>query len=88
MPLVDETFWLLSLDSVAVNGTTSTSAASRAAVDTGTTLVGGPTEVVDALYRSIPGAEALSGDFAGCAFVSLCAVRKADRRSHRLRLPL
>ena len=39
--------------------------ASYAAIDTGTTLVGGPNDAIAALYAQIPGSQALSGDNAG-----------------------
>jgi cathepsin D len=51
-------FWLLSMNSVTVNGksvaiTTGDSAIS--AIDTGTTLIGGPSKDVAAIYAAIPG---------------------------------
>lgn len=38
---------------------------SYAAIDTGTTLVGGPPDVIASVYAQIPGSEALSGDNEG-----------------------
>ena len=51
-----------------VNGesvTLSSGSGAYAAIDTGTTLVGGPESAVSALYEQIPGSEALTGDNAG-----------------------
>ncbi len=42
-----------------------TNSASYAAIDTGTTRVGGPADSISALYAQIPGSEALTGDSAG-----------------------
>jgi len=39
--------------------------ASYAAIDTGTTLVGGPLSAVGALFNQIPGAQAGTGNFDG-----------------------
>ena len=38
---------------------------SYAAIDTGTTLVGGPPAIIDAIYAQIPGSQALTGDNEG-----------------------
>ena len=44
---------------------TSTSALERsAAIDTGTTLIGAPTAAVEAIWGSVPGAQALTGQMA------------------------
>lgn len=70
VPLISESYWLISLESVAVSGTTVTTTSASAAVDTGTTLVGGPTAVVASIFAAIPGAEALTGDYKGCQFIA------------------
>jgi len=52
-------FWLLNLKTVTVNGKSVTIAsgdASISAIDTGTTLIGGPTQDVAAIYAAVPGA--------------------------------
>ena len=36
-----------------------------AAIDTGTTLIGGPTAAVDAVWGAVPGSEALGGNLTG-----------------------
>ena len=38
---------------------------SYAAIDTGTTLVGGPPAIIDAIYAQIPGSQALTGENEG-----------------------
>jgi len=62
-------FWLLEMSAVTVNGKSvgiSTSAdAGLSAIDTGTTLIGGPTQGVDAIFAAIPGSQALTGQMAG-----------------------
>jgi len=35
------------------------------AVETGTTLIGGPTAAISAIYAQIPGSQPLTGDLAG-----------------------
>ncbi|GJE90021.1 A1 family peptidase [Phanerochaete sordida] len=64
----DATFWLLELSSVTVNGQSvsiSTGTAALSAIDTGTTLIGGPTDGVQAVYQAIPNSQALSGQMEG-----------------------
>ncbi|KAI0338296.1 acid protease [Trametopsis cervina] len=53
------TFWLLPMTTVTVNGKNIalTSAESAAAIDTGTTLVGGPTDAVQAIWEAVPGSQ-------------------------------
>jgi cathepsin D len=58
------TFWLLTLSAVTVQGqsipiTTGDSAVS--AIDTGTTLIGGPSADVEAIYAAIPGSQPMRG---------------------------
>lgn len=43
----------------------STGNAALSAIDTGTTLIGGPTDGVEAIYASISGATPLSGQMQG-----------------------
>ncbi|EKM54825.1 uncharacterized protein PHACADRAFT_258950 [Phanerochaete carnosa HHB-10118-sp] len=64
----DATFWLLELSSVTVNGQSvsiSTGAAAVSAIDTGTTLIGGPSDGVQAVWQAVPNSQALSGDMEG-----------------------
>jgi cathepsin D len=54
-------FWLLSLSSITVNGAAVTLSTTKplSAIDTGTTLIGGPHDDVLSLYNSIPGSVSL-----------------------------
>jgi cathepsin D len=60
-------FWLLSLTGLTVNGksVSVTSSTSLSAIDTGTTLIGGPTDDVNKFWAAVPGAQALTGNNAG-----------------------
>jgi cathepsin D len=63
-----KTFWLLNLKDATVQGKSvqlGTGSASLAAIDTGTTLIGGPSDSVKAIYDAIPGSQALTGQNAG-----------------------
>ncbi|KAL1945921.1 hypothetical protein VTO73DRAFT_1923 [Trametes versicolor] len=53
------TFWMLTMTGATVQGksvTIPSGDAALSAIDTGTTLVGGPTDAVNAIYAAIPGA--------------------------------
>ncbi|KAK4691624.1 hypothetical protein P7C70_g9310, partial [Phenoliferia sp. Uapishka_3] len=68
VPIPDglESYWVVPMDAVAVNGTNATSGTgAMVAVDTGTTLIGGPTNDVKAIYEKIVGAQAATGDYTG-----------------------
>ncbi|THH29261.1 hypothetical protein EUX98_g4933 [Antrodiella citrinella] len=57
------TFWLLSMSAVTVNGNNvqiPTGNAAISAIDTGTTLIGGPSSAVQAIFSAIPNSVALS----------------------------
>ncbi|KAG9309476.1 aspartic peptidase domain-containing protein [Chiua virens] len=59
-------YWTLSLSKLTVNGKSvslPSGSASWAAIDTGTTLVAGPTKVLQKLYSQIPGSQAGTGDW-------------------------
>jgi len=60
-------YWILELTSLVSQDTTLSmpSSPSYAAIDTGTTLVGGPVSMIQQLYQSIPGSEAGTGDYEG-----------------------
>lgn len=61
-----ESYWVVPMDNVAVNGTNVTGVdVPMVAIDTGTTLIGGPSTVVKALYSAIPGAQAATGAYTG-----------------------
>ncbi|RDX49668.1 acid protease [Lentinus brumalis] len=68
IPEGQEGYWIQELTGLTVNGQSvslDAGSASYAAIDTGTTLVGGPADSIAALYAQIPGSEALTGDNAG-----------------------
>jgi len=56
----------ISIAGITVNGQTVTlPSGNLAAIDTGTTLIGGPSAAVSAIYAQIPGSQPLSGNLAG-----------------------
>ncbi|KAJ7502459.1 acid protease [Mycena galericulata] len=62
------TFWLLSVSSVTVQGAAvpvATGNAALAAIDTGTTLIGGPTNDVDAIWASVKGSSRVGDSMPG-----------------------
>ncbi|KAF5362015.1 hypothetical protein D9756_002632 [Leucocoprinus leucothites] len=62
------TYWILPLNNLLVNGNSvsiPSGRASYAAIDTGTTLVGGPQSAISLLYNQIPGSQVGSGNFEG-----------------------
>ncbi|KAF9010681.1 aspartic peptidase domain-containing protein [Cyathus striatus] len=64
MPGTQQTFWLLTMSGVTVQGksvTISSGDAALSAIDTGTTLVGGPTADVNAIWSAVPGSQAVQG---------------------------
>jgi cathepsin D len=61
-------YWSLSVSAITVNGkgvTTSTGNAALAAIDTGTTLIGGPSADVQAIWAAVPGSVPMTGQNAG-----------------------
>ncbi|KAK2465711.1 hypothetical protein APHAL10511_002255 [Amanita phalloides] len=61
-------YWILPLTSLTVQGSSislSSGSSSYAAIDTGTTLVGGPPSTIAEIYAQIPGSQAGSGNFQG-----------------------
>ncbi|KLO17919.1 acid protease [Schizopora paradoxa] len=67
IPADDETYWIQTLTSITVQGSevlqSNTSSGPRAAIDTGTTLVGGPSSVISAMYAQIPGSQPGTGQY-------------------------
>jgi cathepsin D len=62
------TYWILPMTELAVNGKSVSllsGSAAYAAIDTGTTLVGGPSDQIEQVYAQIPGAQALTGTMSG-----------------------
>ncbi|KAF8629088.1 hypothetical protein AX15_003580 [Amanita polypyramis BW_CC] len=61
-------YWILPLGSLTVQGTSvslPSGSASYAAIDTGTTLVGGPSNIISQMYAQIPGSQPGSGSYEG-----------------------
>ncbi|KAI6044490.1 aspartic peptidase domain-containing protein [Pisolithus marmoratus] len=61
-------FWLLSLTSMTVQGTSitlPTGSSAYAAIDTGTTLIGGPSSAIQNIYAQIPGSQPGTGSWTG-----------------------
>jgi len=66
IPLKSQSYWLIAMDSVSINGQILAGSQSNAvAIDTGTSLIGAPTAIVAAVYAQIPGARAASGSYQG-----------------------
>lgn len=60
--VITKGYWLITLGGVTVNNSTvDIGDTNKAAIDTGTTLIGGPDAVVESLYAQIPGSSAVSG---------------------------
>ncbi|KAJ8594783.1 acid protease [Rhizopogon salebrosus TDB-379] len=61
------TYWILPMTSLTVQGNsiTTSSSTSLSAIDTGTTLVGGPSSVIQSIYQQIPGSAPGSGNWQG-----------------------
>lgn len=63
-----ESYWVIPMDAVGVNGTNITGVTSPlVAIDTGTTLIGGPSANIKSLYAGIPGALAATGAYTGAS---------------------
>ena len=57
--VINKAYWLITLGGASVNGVNlDVRSTNKAAIDTGTTLIGGPSSVISALYAQIPGAQA------------------------------
>jgi len=68
VPSGSESYWILAMNSMTVQGnsvTLPTGTDSYAAIDTGTTLVGGPSSAIAAIYAQIPGSAPGSGNYEG-----------------------
>lgn len=62
--LTDENYWLIPLDAITI-GSKKLNPGGQAAIDTGTSLIGGPTATMANLYAQIPGAAPGTGDLEG-----------------------
>jgi len=69
VPSGQEGFWILPMTSLTVNGQSmslgGTAQSSYSAIDTGTTLIGGPSSVVQEIFAAIPGSKPASGNYEG-----------------------
>lgn len=68
IPTSTPTYWTLPLKTLTVNGnsiTLASGSSSYAAIDTGTTLIGGPTDQVAAIFAQIPNSAAGTGNYQG-----------------------
>jgi cathepsin D len=65
---VTESFWLLQMSSITVQGNNvqiATGNEAMSAIDTGTTLIGGPSTDVQNIWAAVPGSSPLTGNMAG-----------------------
>jgi len=66
-----ESYWVVPMEMVNVNGTNVTTSVDDGgstqyvAIDTGTTLIGGPRDIVGNLYAQVEGAQAATGRYTG-----------------------
>ncbi|KAG8721838.1 hypothetical protein FRC08_009639 [Ceratobasidium sp. 394] len=65
IPNNQESYWLIPLTGLSVNGANVLSGSVNAAIDTGTTLVGGPPDSVAAIFAQIPNSQPGTGDLQG-----------------------
>ncbi|KAJ3995626.1 acid protease [Lentinula boryana] len=68
IPDNDESYWLQTVSSITSQGNTitiSSGSSALAAIDTGTTLIGGPADAVAEIYSNIPNSEAGTGQLDG-----------------------
>lgn len=68
IPSGQESFWVLPLTGMTVQGNSipvPTGSASYSAIDTGTTLVGGPSSAIQAIFDQIPGSAPATGNYQG-----------------------
>jgi len=68
IPPGSASYWILSLQSLTVQGnqiSVPSGSSSYAAIDTGTTLVGGPSSIISQIYAQIPGSSKGTGSYDG-----------------------
>jgi len=69
IPTGQEGYWILPMTNLKVNGQSVTlpgdAASSYSAIDTGTTLIGGPPDIIKAIFADIPGSAPGTGDYEG-----------------------
>ncbi|OCF76939.1 endopeptidase [Kwoniella mangroviensis CBS 8886] len=58
-------YWQIPMASMTMQGeTVSLGSSNMAAIDTGTTLIGGPESIIEAIYANIPGSQRMTGSYA------------------------
>ncbi|KAG9100756.1 hypothetical protein FS749_013053 [Ceratobasidium sp. UAMH 11750] len=67
LPATVQSYWMIPLRQISVNGgqpitITNLGVTSLAAIDTGTTLIGGPPDIVASIYQQIPGSQRGTGN--------------------------
>ncbi|KAH9829970.1 aspartic peptidase domain-containing protein [Rhodofomes roseus] len=68
IPTGEVGYWIQQITQLTVNGASvsvGSGSSAYAAIDTGTTLIGGPAAVISAIYAKVPGATAGTGQLAG-----------------------
>jgi cathepsin D len=65
IPSGQESYWLIPLTGISVNGVNVLSGSVNAAIDTGTTLVGGPSDAIASIFAQIPNSQPGTGDLSG-----------------------
>ncbi|KAG8879642.1 hypothetical protein FRB97_001553 [Tulasnella sp. 331] len=68
IPTNEQSWWLLPMSQITLNGQAFPLDGALSAIDTGTSLMGGPQDSTDAFYQQIPGATAGTGENAGYYF--------------------
>ncbi|RXK34701.1 hypothetical protein M231_08042 [Tremella mesenterica] len=60
----DAQYWQIPIDSMSMQGTAiSLGTSTAAAIDTGTTLIGGPSAIIAKIYAAIPGSKPMTGSY-------------------------
>ncbi|WWD21491.1 hypothetical protein CI109_105977 [Kwoniella shandongensis] len=58
-------YWQIPIDSISMQGSSISLGGSKmAAIDTGTTLIGGPESIIASIYAAIPGSKRMTGSYA------------------------
>ena len=61
----DAEYWRVTMDSMTMQGTEiDLGSSTSVAVDTGTTLIGGPSDIIASIYAAIPGSQKMTGSYA------------------------
>lgn len=75
IPSDEHSYWYIPMESIQLNSTNVTGIGSpNVAIDTGTTLIGGPSKAVANLYSLIPGAKEAPDDYSGEFSLTNCSI--------------